>query len=734
MFRTFRRHRLSLAVMALGLAGVVMAGNAQAIEPGRDAGNDGRAYRSPHAGVVAPPRAPGRLAPPTGALIGTHSKDSHTGPLTESHQGILVTEKLAGRTVDINNSYYGGFSSIADDWDPADAKKTGLSKLAFWDIEMGRVPLVGWGCGVSKSINSGAQDTVIRKTAEAMKAFGHEFFMRYCWEMDGEKRTAEVGPPEEFIHAWIRIYNIFKEVGADNVVWVWTANANTFKNRNPKTNAYAWEYYPGDEYADWVSADGYNWAASYRNRDAGYKRDRWRSFVEIYDEFMVWARSTGSVPQSMRDESASVPAEFPRKRTLKPIMIGEYGAIEPQGEIAEHYLAISPYNTKAQWMRDAHDAVNGSKARTVECHWCGIYSDIAAIVYFDVVGPNGPWIINSSPESAAAYREAAQDPWFNQIHTIGWSPAANRKDSPPPGSTANPNPNPNPKPSPTPNPNAGTSPVEPNIDPSSPPVQTATGHSGYWMLGADGKIYPFGTAAGHGDAVAALAASGPGRVHGADVEPTPTGQGYWMVDTRETVRHFGDAKPLGSVDASRLAADETVTSLSATPTGNGYWLFTTRGRALTFGDALFFGDMSRVNLNGPVLDSVPTTSGRGYFMVASDGGIFAFGDAAFAGSMGNRRLNAPVQSLVPDADADADGRGYWLVASDGGVFAFDAPFRGSMGGAPLNKPITGMVPYGNGYLMVAEDGGIFNFSDKPFAGSLGGNPPSRPIVAVAAIH
>ena len=40
-----------------------------------------------------------------------------------------------------------------------------------------------------------------------------------------------------------------------------------------------------------MSADGYNWAASYRNRDAGYKRDRWRSFVEIYDEFMVWAKT-----------------------------------------------------------------------------------------------------------------------------------------------------------------------------------------------------------------------------------------------------------------------------------------------------------------------------------------------------------------------------------------------------------------------------------------------------------
>ena len=123
-----------------------------------------------------------------------------------------------------------------------------------------------------------------------------------------------------------------------------------------------------------------------------------------------------------------------------------------------------------------------------------------------------------------------------------------------------------------------------------------------------------------------------------------------------------------------------MTSLSSTPSGKGYWIFTTKGRAVRFGDAVFFGDMSRATLNGPVLDSVPTPTGLGYYMVGSDGGIFAFGDAKFYGSMGGKQLNAPVQSLVPDPD----GKGYWLVASDGGIFAFDAPFRGSMGDTKLS--------------------------------------------------
>jgi hypothetical protein len=254
---------------------------------------------------------------------------------------------------------------------------------------------------------------------------------------------------------------------------------------------------------------------------------------------------------------------------------------------------------------------------------------------------------------------------------------------------------------------------------------TWTPADGYWMLGADGAVYPFGGAVNLGDAKTLL-----GGHRAVDLEPTPGLGGYWIVDDAGHVFAFGDAssKP-GNADTSVLAPGEKITSLSATPTGAGYWIFTDRGRVFARGDATSFGDMSGTKLNGPVLDSIPTPTGEGYYMVGSDGGIFAFGDAAFAGSMGGKPLNAPVESLVPDPD----GSGYWLVAADGGIFAFDADFHGSMGGTKLNRPVTGMVAFGDAYLMVGEDGGIFNFSGRPFYGSLGANPPGSPIVSVAVL-
>ena len=256
--------------------------------------------------------------------------------------------------------------------------------------------------------------------------------------------------------------------------------------------------------------------------------------------------------------------------------------------------------------------------------------------------------------------------------------------------------------------------------------------SGYWMLTADGHVHPFGDAGFFGQPyplrTGALAV---------DLEPSPSGGGYWVLDDAGQVRHYGDAweppcLPLGSPALGsvpvRLDPGERAVSLSATPTAGGYWVFTSRGRVLPFGDAGFFGDVSAMSLNRPVLGSVATPTGLGYFLFASDGGIFTFGDAAFHGSTGSMRLNRPVVAMA----VAPDRKGYWLVGSDGGLFAFGgAGFYGSMGAVKLNRPVSAVVPGEAGYLMVGEDGGAFSFGDVDFFGSLGANPPATPVVSVA---
>jgi hypothetical protein len=256
--------------------------------------------------------------------------------------------------------------------------------------------------------------------------------------------------------------------------------------------------------------------------------------------------------------------------------------------------------------------------------------------------------------------------------------------------------------------------VAPEGNPSPPTPEPRTG---YWMLGADGKLYRFGNAS-------RFSSAGP---FAAAVTARRNGTGVWVVDFFGNVHAYGHATYQGGHPA--LRSGEFVTTISATPTARGYWLFTSLGRVFPFGDAKTHGDLRNLTLAGPIIASVATRDGNGYYMVGSDGGIFAFGSAKFHGSMGGRRLDGRIVGISPTPG----GHGYWLVGEDGGVFAFgDADFRGSMGGKPLWKPMNGLVAFGNGYLMVASDGGVFDFSTKPFLGSLGGQSLSASIIGIAA--
>jgi hypothetical protein len=262
-------------------------------------------------------------------------------------------------------------------------------------------------------------------------------------------------------------------------------------------------------------------------------------------------------------------------------------------------------------------------------------------------------------------------------------------------------------------------------DNPAPTVRSAASPaSGYWLIAADGNVYPFGDASFHGS-LAGVPTNRP--VAGAVA--TPTGQGYWLVGVDGGVFSFGDARFFGSMGDKPL--NRPIVGMTATPSGNGYWFVASDGGIFAFGDARFFGSMGDQPLNRPIVGMTATPSGNGYWLVASDGGIFAFGDAPFHGSMGAKPLNKPIVGMT----GTPSGRGYRFVASDGGIFAFgDAGFFGSVAdGAPARR-IVGMAasPTGNGYWLVGVDGAVYNFGDAPFSGQADGPRLPAAITAMAA--
>jgi hypothetical protein len=245
---------------------------------------------------------------------------------------------------------------------------------------------------------------------------------------------------------------------------------------------------------------------------------------------------------------------------------------------------------------------------------------------------------------------------------------------------------------------------------------------GYWLVAADGGIFPFGTAPGYGSTGnLQLAAPIVGMVR------VPAGTGYWLVASDGGVFPFGAAHGFGSEGGEHLNAP--IVGMASTPAGFGYWLVAADGGIFPFGSAKGYGSLGGHHLNKPIVGMEPTKTGHGYWLVASDGGIFPFGDAVGYGSTGGIHLNQPVVGMTKTS---TDG-GYWLVARDGGIFPFgDAVGYGSTGGMFLNQPIVGMTATvtGKGYWLVAADGGIFPFGAAQGIGSLGNIHLRKPIVGI----
>ncbi|HKY77053.1 MAG TPA: sulfatase-like hydrolase/transferase [Acidimicrobiia bacterium] len=207
--------------------------------------------------------------------------------------------------------------------------------------------------------------------------------------------------------------------------------------------------------------------------------------------------------------------------------------------------------------------------------------------------------------------------------------------------------------------------------------------------------------------------SGLGSARAESPATAPTTAGYWLVAADGGVFPGGGAPFLGSTGAIRL--NQPIVGMAPTPTGAGYWMVASDGGIFSFGDAAFFGSTGAIRLNRPIVGMAATPTGAGYWLVASDGGIFSFGDAAFFGSTGAIRLNRPIVGMA----ATPTGAGYWLLASDGGLFAYgDAGFFGSAAASASAGAGNGFValvptPDNAGYWEVNAAGQVLPFGTAP---------------------
>jgi hypothetical protein len=297
--------------------------------------------------------------------------NSSPGPSPSVYSGVYVpgwlsdlsrlaaVEADAGKPVAIVMWYQGwGLHDGSQDFQPAwmDAVRT-----------HGSIPMVSWEpwlytAGVNqpryalRNIAGGAFDAYIAAWADASRAWGHPYFLRFAAEMNGNWfpwcERVNGNAQGEYVAAWRHVHDIFTARGATNVTWVWSPNVEYVGSTLLAS------LYPGDAYVDWLGVDGYNWGTSAAGKS-------WQSFAQVFaPTYAALARLSA-----------------------KPLMVAETASAQAGGD-------------KATWIADAL----GTQISRV-------FPRIRALIWFNE-NKETDWRIESSPAAQAAFASAIAAPTY----------------------------------------------------------------------------------------------------------------------------------------------------------------------------------------------------------------------------------------------------------------------------------------------------------------------------------
>ena len=154
---------------------------------------------------------------------------------------------------------------------------------------------------------------------------------------------------------------------------------------------------------------------------------------------------------------------------------------------------------------------------------------------------------------------------------------------------------------------------------------TAAPRAGYWLSGGDGGVFAFGSAPFYGSGATVPGACSyhqlPGEIQtGAvcdGIAPTPSGNGYWLLNSVGFPVGFGHASEYGQ--AGCTASVPGVSSfplmwsgMTSSATGYGFLVARSDGAVSGCGDGIPAGALISVRLAAPIVGIASTPDGRGY--------------------------------------------------------------------------------------------------------------------------
>ncbi|MFF9763344.1 MULTISPECIES: glycoside hydrolase family 26 protein [Streptomyces] len=246
------------------------------------------------------------LVPPCGAWWGAYVPYAANGSLKDA---VLGFEKRIGRRLDLVYNYHDMSGTELDgQLLTPDEQELGRDRLLMlaWESTVWTEPhhenwtetQLGWGNIASGKYDEEIVDPQIRR----LKAYGKRVFLSFDQETDARVEEG-AGTPAEFVAAYRHLHDRFRELGADNVVWVWTVSGHLGSGKEMKA------LYPGDEYVDWIAMDQYNYYGCHGTTD-------WKDFLRSQRPGYAWLRAnvTDARPMMLAEFATAPDADDPGRQ------------------------------------------------------------------------------------------------------------------------------------------------------------------------------------------------------------------------------------------------------------------------------------------------------------------------------------------------------------------------------------------------------------------------------------
>lgn len=170
----------------------------------------------------------------------------YEGASPGSYQQVLQFRKTIGRSPNIA-LYFSSLSEPFKSQFAADAAAHGAIPAVQID------PLIASAPASLSELAAGRFDPLIRAYADQVASFGHAVIIGFAhepngfWYPWGENDVK----PAVWIAAWRHFVDVFREQGADNVIWLWTMNLESSGTHRIS------DWWPGASYVTWIGLDGY---------------------------------------------------------------------------------------------------------------------------------------------------------------------------------------------------------------------------------------------------------------------------------------------------------------------------------------------------------------------------------------------------------------------------------------------------------------------------------------------